>query len=167
MLKKFFICLDRALHHKTRIQIEVTHWIAAGSVSTWTFWHRLRQRRNSMKLNCEKGEQLKKKWICKFMSVVWKTVFAQAKNNSCRGHMAKRALPQCHSEKLPCEGKLAAGKQKAVSTKFLWISFSHPRPGWCVVFTLRLLHIGLHALLTLKAWFHLDGSLSQAVKILH
>lgn len=67
---------------------------------------------------------------------------AYAKNNSCRGHMAKREQSLWHSETLLCQGKTGSGEVKnAAFTKFLWVSFTHLRPGWCAAFTLCHIYV--------------------------
>ena len=56
-------------------------------------------------------------------------MLAYAKNNSCRGHMAKREQSLWHSETLLCQGKTGSREVKnAAFTKFLWVSFTHPGP---------------------------------------
>lgn len=44
-------------------------------------------------------------------------VFAFAKNNSCRDHMAKREQSQCNSEMMLCQGE--AGSRESKLQKFL------------------------------------------------
>lgn len=71
-------------------------------------------------------------------------VLAYAKNNSCRGHMAKREQSLWHSETLLCQGKTGSGEVKKCSIHQVSVGFLYTSPARVVCCIHTMLRMCLH-----------------------